>query len=64
MTFDTRVLTIALDTPIASGSINASTVTLSPSIEGALSVNPDGKLISYSLSRSLTIGESYELRVA
>ena len=58
------MLTIVLDTPIDSGSINTKNVTLSPSIEGTLSVSPEGKKVSYMLSHSLSIGESYELRIA
>lgn len=62
--YDTKELTITLSTPIASGAISPSTVTLTPHIDGQVSVSPDARTISYHLANTLEIGESYELRVA
>ena len=64
ISYDTKILSIALDTPIATGSISRESVTLSPALSGTVSVSSDQKTISYTLQSPLIIGESYELRVA
>lgn len=62
--FDTKVLSLTLDAPIDSGSLASGSITLSPYVEGKVSLSPDNKTISYTLMKHLMIGESYDLMIA